>query len=65
MIAGGLFAVDVAWFRRLGVYDAGMENWGGEQIELSLRQTLLQIMILGKNIIYTYSIKIKWKIIIK
>ena len=39
-MSGGLLAISTEYFREIGEYDVGMEIWGGENIELSLRVLL-------------------------
>lgn len=36
-MSGGLLAVKRDYFKELGEYDEGMEIWGAENIEFSLR----------------------------
>lgn len=36
-MAGGIFAINRHYFNEIGQYDKGMDLWGAENLELSLR----------------------------
>ncbi|XP_069111314.1 polypeptide N-acetylgalactosaminyltransferase 13-like [Argopecten irradians] len=36
-MAGGIFSISKAYFEQMGLYDAGMEIWGAENVEMSIR----------------------------
>ncbi|CAD5213301.1 unnamed protein product [Bursaphelenchus okinawaensis] len=39
-LSGGLMAIDREYFKEIGEFDMGMEIWGGENIEISIRTWL-------------------------
>ena len=36
-MAGGLFTIDRNYFYKIGSYDEGMDIWGAENVEMSVR----------------------------
>jgi len=49
-IVGGLFSISRHYFKTIGEYDSGMDIWGYENFELSLRVRIIELQRLFSKI---------------
>lgn len=44
LAVGSAFAIRKEFFREIGMYDAGLKIWGGENLELSFKVVFIKIL---------------------
>ena len=67
-MAGGLFAISRDYFFEIGLYDPGLEIWGGENFEISYKVCLIYLTCyssiqkfkLNRKVRFTFNKKTKY-----
>lgn len=60
-MAGGLFSIERRFFEEVGAYDADMDIWGGENLEMCVRgRCPISMEKIGSNLQVLPSVAVRW-----